>query len=46
MPQNQYGARDRGKTTWYHDLTDGHYRQSATVGGKPQCLASATAESE
>jgi putative long chain acyl-CoA synthase len=21
-----------GKTTWYHDRTDGHYRQSATIG--------------
>jgi putative long chain acyl-CoA synthase len=24
-----------GETTWYHDLTDGHYRQSATAVGKP-----------
>jgi putative long chain acyl-CoA synthase len=23
-----------GETTWYHDLTDGHYRQSATIGAK------------
>jgi putative long chain acyl-CoA synthase len=24
-----------GETTWYHDHTDGHYRQSATAVGKP-----------
>jgi putative long chain acyl-CoA synthase len=24
-----------GETTWYHDFTDGHYRTSATIGGKP-----------
>jgi putative long chain acyl-CoA synthase len=24
-----------GETTWYHDHTDGHYRESATIGGKP-----------
>jgi putative long chain acyl-CoA synthase len=24
-----------GETTWYHDFTDGHYRQSATAVGKP-----------
>jgi putative long chain acyl-CoA synthase len=23
-----------GETTWYHDLADGHYRQSATIGAK------------
>ena len=34
-----------GETTWYHDLTDSHYRQSATIGGKPQRLAPGTAES-
>jgi len=35
-----------GETTWYHDLTDGHYRQSATIGGKPRRLATTTAKSE
>ena len=35
-----------GETTWYHDLTDGHYRQSATIGGKPRRLAPGTADSE
>ena len=24
-----------GETTWYHDHTDGHYRQSVTAVGKP-----------
>ena len=24
-----------GETTWYHDHTDGHYRQLATAVGKP-----------
>ena len=35
-----------GETTWYHDLTDGHYRQSAIVGGEPRRLAATTAESD
>jgi len=35
-----------GKSTWHHDLTDGHYRQSATIGGKPRRLAPATAKSK
>ncbi|MGO9382221.1 MAG: AMP-binding protein [Mycobacterium sp.] len=35
-----------GESTWYHDLADGHYRQSATIGGKPRRLATKTAKSE
>ncbi len=35
-----------GETTWYHDLTDGHYRQAAAIGGRPRRLAPATTRSE
>jgi putative long chain acyl-CoA synthase len=27
-----------GESTWYHDHTDGHYRQSATIGGQPAAV--------
>ncbi|MCV7438207.1 AMP-binding protein [Mycobacterium seoulense] len=40
------GLPKSGKSTWYHNFTDGHYRQSAPVGGKPRRLAPATAKSE
>ena len=29
------GLPASGQTTWYHDHTDGHYRQGAIIGGKP-----------
>lgn len=35
-----------GKSTWHHDLTDGHYRQSATIAGKPRRLTPGTAKSK
>jgi putative long chain acyl-CoA synthase len=35
-----------GESTWYHNFTDGQYRQSVTAGGNPRRLAPATAESE
>ncbi|MDT5346917.1 MAG: putative long chain acyl-CoA synthase [Mycobacterium sp.] len=35
-----------GESTWYHNFTDGQYRQSVTDGGNPRRLAPATAESE
>jgi len=35
-----------GKSTWYHDPSHGHYRQSATIGGKPRRRTAATATSE
>lgn len=33
-----------GETTWYHDVTDGHYRPSATIGY--ECRRRLTRESE
>ena len=29
------GLPTPGERTWYHDLTDGHYRQSATAVDEP-----------
>ena len=40
------GLPAAGDTTWYHDLADGHYRQSAHIAGNPRRLAPATAKSE
>ena len=34
------------KSTWYHDLTDGHYRQSATNGHKPRRSTPGTGQSQ
>jgi putative long chain acyl-CoA synthase len=34
------------ETTWYHDFTDGQYRQAADIGGNPRRLALATAKSK
>jgi putative long chain acyl-CoA synthase len=35
-----------GETTWYHDFTDGHYRQWAATGNKPRHLAPGTVTSK
>ena len=40
------GLPAAGDTTWYHDPTDGHYRQSANIAGNPRRLAPASAKSE